>query len=75
MRVELHGVAVADRGVRDGVRVNAVSPGFITTNIFTRHLGLPAARLLLRDHRLLLFFEDRDVHVGLEAEEQREGDD
>ncbi|PAX08022.1 SDR family NAD(P)-dependent oxidoreductase [Sphingomonas lenta] len=26
---------------RHGVRVNAVLPGFITTNIFTRHLGLP----------------------------------
>ena len=27
---------------RHRIRVNAVLPGFITTNIFTRHLGLPA---------------------------------
>ena len=25
---------------KDGIRVNAVVPGFITTNIFTRHLGI-----------------------------------
>jgi NAD(P)-dependent dehydrogenase (short-subunit alcohol dehydrogenase family) len=36
-------VAAADLA-RFGVRVNAVVPGFITTNIFTRHLGLAEDR-------------------------------
>lgn len=35
-------VSAADLA-RHGIRVNAVLPGFIVTNIFTRHLGIPDA--------------------------------
>lgn len=38
--LHLSKVGAADLA-RHGIRVNAVLPGFITTNIFTRHLGLP----------------------------------
>ena len=33
----------------DGIRVNAVVPGFITTNIFTRHLGIAGEKLAAAD--------------------------
>lgn len=38
--LHLSRLAAADLA-KDGVRVNAVVPGFIVTNIFTRHLGVP----------------------------------
>ena len=33
----------------DGIRVNAVVPGFITTGIFTRHLGIAGEKLAAAD--------------------------
>ena len=38
--LHLSRLAAADLA-KDGIRVNAVVPGFIVTNIFTRHLGVP----------------------------------
>ena len=37
---------------KDNIRVNAVIPGFITTNIFTRHLEIPAEHLALADRAI-----------------------
>ena len=37
---------------KDNIRVNAVIPGFITTNIFTRHLEISAEHLAMADRAI-----------------------
>lgn len=44
-------VAAADLA-RHNIRVNAVIPGFITTNIFTRHLDVPADKLAMANQAI-----------------------
>ena len=49
--LHLSKLAAADLA-KDNIRVNAVIPGFITTNIFTRHLNVPADKLDLANRAI-----------------------
>ena len=49
--LHLSKLAAADLA-KDNIRVNAVIPGFITTNIFTRHLEVPADKLELANQAI-----------------------